>query len=279
MKLQACKDCSIRPKAPGRSRCYPCYRQHRALPRHQPSGSLRTLYLDIETCPNLGVVWGQWQQNLTLDQLIDYSEMMCFAAKWADSEEVMFFRGKSMVDDAHRLLSEADVVVHFYGSKFDIPHLNREFLQAGLGPARPFKQIDLKIEVAKHFKFTSNKLQHVAEALGLGGKENNSGWETWIQCMLGVEGAWAEMQKYNERDVTLLEELHQILLPWLSSQPNAFLYGADDGTCPKCEGDLSADGLYRTKMSVFQLWKCDNCGGQFRESKRLAGASLQGAVL
>ena len=279
MKMSPCKDCGLRPKAQGRSRCYSCYRQHRKLPRYAPSTSMKTLYIDIETAPNMGVVWGQWQQNLTLDQLTDYVEMICFAAKWSDSDEVMFFRGKDMVLNAWKLLNEADVVVHFYGSKFDIPHLNREFLEAGFGPPRPYKQIDLKIEAAKRFKFTSNKLQHISETVGLGGKESNSGWQTWIQCMLGVEAAWEEMETYNRQDVVLLEELHQILLPWLSNQPNAFLYGADDGCCPKCEGDITVAGYYRTKMSVFQQWQCDACGSLFRESKRLVGASLQDSVL
>lgn len=280
MTLKPCKDCGIRPKAMGRTRCYPCYRKARQLPRYAPSTALKTLYLDIETSPNLGFVWGQWQQNLTLDQLTDFAEMLCFSAKWAGEDEpVQFFRGPEMVLAAHRLLSEADVVVHFYGSKFDIPHLNREFLQAGLGPANPFKQVDLKLEVAKHFKFTSNKLQHVAEALGLGGKEDNSGWKTWIQCMLGVEEAWTEMRTYNERDVTLLEELHQILLPWLSTQPNAFLYGSDGDGCTKCDGDLETDGYYRTKLSVFQQYKCLACGHRMRDSKRLFGTHIQDAVL
>lgn len=280
MTLKPCKDCGLRPKAMGRTRCYPCYRKARQLPRYEPSKAVRTLYLDIETAPNLGFVWGQWQQNLTLPQLTDFSELLCFAAKWAGEDEpMMFFRGPDMILQAWKLLNEADVVVHFYGSKFDIPHLNREFLQAGLGPAKPFKQIDLKLEAAKHFKFTSNKLAHISQAVGLDGKIENSGWELWIQCLLGVEEAWAEMQAYNEQDVVLLEELHQILLPWLSSQPNAFLYGGEDGTCPKCEGDLDIDGFYRTKLSLFQQWKCEACGSRFRESKRLMGAGLQDSIL
>lgn len=276
--MKACKDCGVRPKAQGRSRCYSCYRKSRALPTFTPAVEVKTLYIDIETAPNMGVVWGQWQQNLTLPQLTDFTEVLCFAYKWAHEDEVKFVR-KDIALNAWRLFNEADVVVHFYGSKFDVPHLNREFLQTGLGPPRPYKQIDLKIEAAKRFKFTSNKLQHISQAVGLGGKIDNSGWELWIRCLLGVEESWAEMEEYNRQDVVLLEELHHILLPWLSNQPNAYLYGAEDGVCPKCTGELDFNGFYYTKLSCYMQHTCLNCGSHFRDSKRVMGASLQDAVL
>jgi hypothetical protein len=276
--MKACKDCGVRPTAQGRSRCYSCYRKFRVLPTFTPAPEVKTLYIDIETAPNMGMVWGQWQQNLTLPQITDFTEVLCFAYKWAHEDEVQFVR-KDIALTAWRLFNEADVVVHFYGSKFDVPHLNREFLQSGLGPPRPYKQVDLKIEAAKRFKFTSNKLQHISQAVGLGGKIDNSGWELWIRCLLGVEESWAEMEEYNRQDVVLLEELHHILLPWLSNQPNAYLYGAEEGVCPKCSGDLDFSGFYYTKLSCYMQHTCLSCGSHFRDSKRVMGASIQDAVL
>lgn len=278
--FKPCKDCGLRPKAQGRSRCYPCYRKSRQLSRFIPAPEVRTLYIDIETAPNMGYVWGQWQQNLTLPQLVDFTEVLCFAAKWAGEDEpMMFFKGKDMIFNAWKLLNEADCVVHFYGSKFDVPHLNREFLQAGVGPPSPYKQIDLKLAVAKRFKFTSNKLQHIAQALGLDGKIANSGWDLWVQVMAGVESAWAEMEEYNRQDVVLLEELHQILLPWLPDHPHAYLYGGDEDGCPRCGADLAPNGYATTKMSKFYQYTCLGCGSHFRDSKRIMGVSIQDSVL
>lgn len=277
--MKACKDCGVRPKAQGRSRCYPCYRKFRALPSFTPAVAVKTLYIDIETAPNMGLVWGQWQQNLTLPQLVDFTEVLCFAYKWAGDDEVTFVR-KDIAFNAWKLLNEADNVVHFYGSKFDVPHLNREFLQTGLGPPSPFKQTDLKLACAKRFKFTSNKLQHISQALGLGGKIDNSGWELWVRCLLGVEESWAEMEEYNRQDVVLLEELHHILLPWLPDQPHAFLYGDSEGGCPRCEhGELETNGFARTKLSLYQQYTCTGCGSHFRDSKRLMGVEIQDSVL
>lgn len=276
--MKPCKDCGVRPKAQGRSRCWGCYRKNLKLPRYTPAVEVKTLYVDIETAPNMGMVWGQWQQNLSLPQLTDYTEILCFAYKWAGDEDTTFVR-ENIALTAWKLLNEADVVVHFYGSKFDIPHFNREWAQAGLTPPRPYKQIDLKLACAKRFKFTSNKLAHISQAFGLEGKIDNSGWELWIRCLLGVEESWAEMEEYNRQDVVLLEELHQILLPWLPDHPHAYLYGAEEGTCPRCSGELDVNGYATTKLSLYNQYTCINCGSHFRDSKRIMGVQVQDSVL
>lgn len=279
--MKACKDCGVRAKAPGRSRCYPCYRINRLDVQRfdiEPT-SMRILYIDIETTPNLAHVWGLWDQNVGLNQLMDSTEVLCFAYKWDGDDEVQFSRGKDMILTAWNLLNEADVVVHFYGSKFDVPHLNREFLLQGFGPPSPYKQVDLKIAAAKRFKFPSNKLQYISTTLGLGGKVNHEGHELWVKCMAGVEEAWATMQEYNEQDVALLEDLYHIMLPWLPDAPHAYLHGGEEGGCPRCGGDLGPNGYAYTKLSKFRQYTCHRCGSHFRDSKRMYGVDIQDSVL
>jgi len=69
--------------------------------------------------------------------------------------------------------------------------------------------------VKANFKFPSNKLDYVAQALGVGSKFKHSGFDLWIGCMEGNGKSWAEMKKYQIQDVVLLEELYQVLVPWL----------------------------------------------------------------
>ena len=40
------------------------------------------LTLDIETRPNLAHVWGLWQQNVGLSQIVERGHVMCWVAKW-----------------------------------------------------------------------------------------------------------------------------------------------------------------------------------------------------
>lgn len=276
--------------APERSRCYPHYGTYRNVSEavraeeraKAARGDMKVLFIDIETSPNLAWCWGLWQQNVGLNQLVSSTEILCFAAKWAGDADVLYYRGTEdeLAAAAWALLNEADVVVHFYGSRFDIPHLNRAFVTHGFPPPLPYRQIDLKTAVAKRFKFPSNKLEYVSRALGLGGKVKHEGFSLWTRCMAGDEDAWALMQEYNQTDVTLLEELYEILLPWLPGHPSRNLYGG--GGCPVCGApseSVLTNGYVYTAMSRFPAYTCEECGAHFRSNKRDMGVAVTAAVL
>lgn len=282
-----CEECRKNSKAPGRSRCYSCYgkaRRGSPKPNLTAPTNLRMLFIDIETQPNLGYFWDIWNQNIGINQIVDSCQMMCFAAKWYGEDEVVYYHGREdrlqMVEEAWSLLDQADVVVHFYGSKFDVPHLNREFLQNGFPPPRPYKQLDLKQIAAKKFKFTSNKLQFVSTALGLPGKEEHEGFPLWEKCMKGDLDAWDRMESYNRQDVVLLESCYEILLPWITNHPHRWLYDGS-GACPTCGVDDGVEpaGFAYTKVSKFAQYRCGSCRSFFRDTKRLSGVDLQESVL
>lgn len=234
---------------------------------------MKILYIDIETSPNLAHVWGLWNQNVGLSQLRESSVMMCFAAKWRGKPKVSFYRGEGMVEAAHALLDEADVVVYYNGDRFDRPILNKEFLLAGMTPPAPYKTIDLLKAVKSQFRFPSNKLDYVSGVLGFGGKEHHEGHMLWVKCIAGDTTAWKTMQKYNKKDVTLLEDVHDRLLPWLPAPPNVGLYLDTD--CPRCpQGDLERRGWAYTGLGRFQRFRCRNCGGWSKSSKREDGVQI-----
>jgi hypothetical protein len=244
---------------------------------------MKVLFLDIETKPNLGWFWGIRNENIGVGQIEDASELLCFVAKWYGDDETMFFHDRgdrqSMIQAAWKLLDEADVIVHFYGSQFDIKHLNREFLQNGYPPPSPFKQVDLKNIVARRFKFTSNKLQHVSTQLGLEGKVEHEGFPLWLKCMEGDDEAWVRMEEYNRQDVLLLEDVFEILIPWIPNLPSRHFFDGGDG-CPSCgAGKLEECGYDYTRVSKFQRYRCDSCGSYYRDSRRIDGLGLQQSVL
>jgi DNA polymerase elongation subunit (family B) len=181
---------------------------------------MKILLLDIETSPNTAHVWGLYNQNVSLNQLMESSYVMCWAAKWLGEEEIYFdsimeSKHKSMIKKIHALLDECDAVIHYNGTKFDIPTLNKEFLLAGLAPPSPYKEIDLLRTSRSKFKFPSNKLDYVAQALGLGEKVKHIGHELWIKCMNKDKQAWDMMKKYNIQDVALLEKVYVKMLAWV----------------------------------------------------------------
>lgn len=236
----------------------------------------RTLFVDIETSPNVVHTWGLFNQTIGLSQLIVPSGLLCFAAKWRGRGKPMFFSDRaSMVKDAHALMSEADVIVHYNGSSFDIPILNSEVAVAGLQPPSPSKHVDLYRVVKRNFRFPSGKLAYISKALGLEGKISHSGHELWIKCMAGDPAAWKKMRAYNVRDVTLLEELYDILLPWVSNHPSVALYAGKDG-CPNCgSGSLRKEGYSYTATGKYQRFQCRGCGSWSKSSKRVAATTVR----
>lgn len=237
---------------------------------------MKVLLLDLETAPNLVHVWGLFQQNVGLPQIIDSGYILCWAAKWYDENEIMFSSihqatPKKMLKTIHKLVDEADAVVHFNGTKFDMPTLNKEFLLYGLTPPSPYKQIDLLRTCRSKFRFTSNKLDYVAQALGLGKKTKHRGHQLWIDCMAGVEEAWKEMEEYNINDVVLLEKVYDRLKGWISGHPDHGLYGEHDSLCcPNCgSGCLRKRGYAHTALQQYQRYICRDCGKWSRGATRV----------
>lgn len=235
---------------------------------------MRTLLLDIETAPNTAYVWGLWKQNVSISQLTDSSFVMCWAAKWLGEPEVHYadFRGgkKKMLHKVHKMLSEADAVIHYNGRRFDIPTLNKEFLEAGMAPPATYKQIDLLDTAKKQFRFPSNKLDYVARALKLEGKRKHEGFELWVKCMAKDPEAWEIMSDYNKQDVNVLESVYEHFLPWIKQHPNVALHNGDEEhACTKCGGNhLVRRGYAYTSVSKYIRYRCSDCGSWSRVRQR-----------
>lgn len=236
---------------------------------------MKILLLDIETAPNLAHVWGLWNQNVGLSQLVESGYTLCWAAKWLGKKEVFFSSirdgKKKMVRDIHKLMNEADAIVHYNGNRFDVPTLHKDFILNGLPPPSPSKQVDLLRVVKKQFRFPSNKLAYVSVALGIGSKVEHSGHDLWVRCMAGDDAAWATMERYNKQDTRLLEKLFDKLKPWIKALPNAGLYTPDNSeVCPKCGSEsYQRRGMEHTTTCSYQRFQCCSCHGWFRSVRNI----------
>lgn len=236
---------------------------------------MKILLLDIETAPNTAYVWGLFRENIPLARLVETGYVLCWAAKWLNEDTTYTMdlgrcTTHRMLKEIHKLLNEADAVVHYNGTRFDIPTLNKEFLLNGFKPPAPYKQIDLLRTARNQFKFTSNKLDHVAEQLGLGNKVRHRGFELWIDCMNNVPEAWNEMVEYNIGDVTLLEKLYEKLLPWIRNHSNFSLHSDNSFVCPNCgKSHYTKRGFYYTHNCKYQRYRCSSCGTWFRATKNV----------
>lgn len=235
---------------------------------------MKILLLDIETFPNRVYAWGLFNQFINIEQIAEPGSTACWAAKWYGEDEVMFDSiqrntEKQMVSNMHALLEEADAVVHYNGTKFDMPTLNKEFVQYNLPPPSPYKNIDLLSTVRKQFRMASNKLDFVSKFLKIGEKTKHKGFDLWKDCMDGKKEAWAVMEEYNIQDVLLLEKLYDKLKPWIKGHANHSVHENAE-VCPNCGGHhFHKRGFHHTAAGRYQRYQCQSCKTWFRDNKNV----------
>lgn len=228
----------------------------------------KILVIDIETRPALAWVWGLYDQNIGLNQLVKPSSMMCFAAKWLGEKEIFFYSDwkdghDTVVAEAYKLIDEADAVVGYNSDSFDLRKLQGEFLLAGFKPPAPVTSIDL-LKSVKKLGFQSNKLAYIGPFLNIGGKTQTGGFELWTQVMEDNPAACKKMQRYNEQDVMLTEKLYNRVKAYIRNHP----FMGERQACGACDGKvLHSRGYRRTKTFKIQRLQCQTCGS-WQDGKR-----------
>lgn len=237
----------------------------------------KILFLDIETAPSLGWVWGKWQQNV-IDFKTDWY-MLSFAYKWAHENQVHVLglndfksykrdteNDKQLLKALWKLLDEADIVIAHNGDSFDLPKINTRMLTHKMRPPTPYKTVDTLRIAKKAFAFDSNKLDDLGRYLGVGRKLPHTGFHLWRGCMNGDTGSWDLMKQYNAHDVELLEQVYYIMRPWDKNHPNV---NKGQQACPKCGSyNVQRRGFSYTLLRKKQRFQCSNCAGWFEGSAK-----------
>lgn len=232
---------------------------------------MKILLFDIETAPNLGYVWGKWEQDVIENEKDWY--MLSFAYKWLDDKKVKAYslpdfpaykkdreNDKALVTKLWELFNEVDIIIAHNGDQFDIRKANARFMVHGLGAPSPYKTIDTKKVAKKYASFDSNKLDELGRYLGIGRKEQTGGFGLWKGCMSGDKKSWNKMVSYNKQDVILLEKVYLKLRGWMTNHPNVNLFTEEDG-CPACGSDhVQKRGFSIAGNKTRQRFQCQDCG-------------------
>lgn len=251
----------------------------------------KILFFDIETSALMSEHFGLFKQNIGLSQIARDWSVLSWSAKWMHEDEIMYmdirdqFDGSAdsilnQPDDTEmlkviwKLMDEADILVGQNNIKFDNKRLNARFIQNGMQPYSPVKNIDTLLIAKKHFGFTSNKLAYMTDKLCTKYKKLDhgkfAGMELWLQCVRGNKEAWDEMEEYNKYDVLSLEELTMKLAPWSNTLPNLDLYhNTDENLCFCGNTEWEHAGFSYTGLSKFHVHKCTECGHHKRDRVNL----------
>ena len=230
---------------------------------------------DIETFANKGEFWrNPWQTNII--EIVEHTYMASWSVKRLNGKQITKglcdYEGyepgvrddKALVTELYHILEKADIVIAHNGNKFDIPYSKGRFLLNGLPPPKQWSQYDTRSAAKRHFGFTSNKLNDIAQLLGLGTKLP-VGYEVWKGCKAGDPKAWRTMKAYNAHDTRLLEQVYLAFRAWDSSHPKLnSIAGQENPACPTCQStDVWGRGFKPTKTGRRKQLRCNDCGCWF----------------
>jgi DNA polymerase elongation subunit (family B) len=153
----------------------------------------RRLFFDIETSPNIGLFWeAGYKKNITTDNIIRERAIICICYKWEDEKEVYALQwdakqnDKRMLEQFIAVANTANELVGHNGDKFDLAWIRTRCLFHGIDMFPNYQTIDtLKVARSK-FRFQSNRLNYIAEFLGLGGKIKTE-FNLWKDILLNKD--------------------------------------------------------------------------------------------
>lgn len=236
----------------------------------------RILLYDLETSPNIGYTWGKWEVNV-----IEFKkewELLSVAYKWLGDTKTRViarpdFKDKtdaSITKALWKLFDEADITVAHNGNSFDAKKSRAKFVEHGLTPPSPSKQIDTKLIAKSQFAFNSNSLNDLGQLLKLGKKVPTGGFSLWLGCMAGDRKSWKKMKDYNKQDVELLEKIYKRLRPWVQSGTNLAAYTGNREDCPSCGSHATHHrGTIATTVSLYTRLQCQDCGRWFKGKEKI----------
>ncbi len=244
----------------------------------------RILIYDIETSPIEAYVWGLFDQNIALNQIIKDWSVLSWSAKWLDDppSKVMYMDtrnekdprdDKKILKHIWKLLDEADIIITQNGKKFDNKKLNARFAIHDMPPPSSYKNIDILADSKKNFAFTSHKLEYKTELLNTKYKKLKhkkfSGFDLWKECLKGNKEAWKEMEIYNKYDVLSTEENYNILKAWDTSINFSTFTEDEQATCNCGSKSFSLGKFFYTGTAKYQKYICNKCGSETRGRENL----------
>lgn len=244
----------------------------------------KILTFDIETSHMVAATFGLWKADIPYDHIIHDWRIFSAAWKWLGNDTVYSASQAEYTEEEviHALTSaiqQADIVVGHNIDRFDLKKLNTRVFLCDRPPFFLPTSVDTYKVAKKEFAFSSNRLDYIAKALGVGGKTSTP-TGLWLKALFGDKEAFTIMEEYNRNDVVINEKVYLKMRPFIRNHPDVSqltLNGERLG-CPSCGSEkIIKYGTYKEKHGGalkqkrrYQRHQCTSCRRLF------LGAMLKG---
>lgn len=230
--------------------------------------SIKRLYFDIETSPNIGFFWQPGNKiSISYENIIKERAIICICYKWSNSNKVYSLQwdekqnDKKMLQEFVKVSEQADELVGHNGDNYDIKWIRTRCLFHGISMMPNYTTIDTLKESRKLFRFNSNRLDYISKFIGLDGKTTTS-YDLWKDITLkNCKKSIGIMVRYCKNDVVQLEQMfnkmNQYIKPKSRSENTHY-----KSECPECgsENVKMSGTKTRATGSKVQQFQCNDCG-------------------
>lgn len=220
-------------------------KQYEKLQALRRENKFKRLFFDIETSPNVVYAW-RIGYNLSLQphDIIEERKIICISYKWEGEENIYSLTwdknqcDKQMLIDFINVMNQADEIVAHNGDRFDEKWIRTRCIFHRIPAFPKYKSLDTLKKAKYGFNFNSNKLDYIAQFLGVGAKVKHSGFDMWKGVMNGDKEAMKEMVHYCEGDIIVLEDVYNAMESYIKPNThNGVVNGGFKYSCPCCGSD------------------------------------------
>ena len=158
--------------------------------------------------------------------------------------------------------NQADELIAHNGDRFDIKWVRTRCIYHRIPMFPNYKTLDTLKKAKSGFNFNSNKLDYIAQYLGVGAKVKHSGFDMWKNVMNGCKDAMNEMVIYCEGDIIVLEDVFFTMQNYIKTNThNGVINGNLKYSCPSCGSEhITLVKNNVTAMgTIKRLISCNDC--------------------
>jgi uncharacterized protein YprB with RNaseH-like and TPR domain len=211
----------------------------------------------------------------------DFGTCLCIGYKWAHEKKPHVIDitqyetwDKDRTDDSGviadfaEVFKQADIVVTYFGKRFDLPYVNAKMAEYGQDFLPNIPHLDLFFTVKSNLALSRKSLQNVGYHLGLSAEKTPVEGRIWKKAATGDHKSVKYIIDHCAADVLILEEAYERLKPLIRQHPR--VRGVDP--CRVCGSmHLQRRGYAVTTLNSPRIRvQCQDCGSWETRSEKHA---------